>query len=144
MHSNTLSINNSDFTSVGSLWCLRKSNNDAEQQTKGICITKASNVYRRQLRWRLEYPESIHRALLSSEKAESLDNYDLGVLSVIIDTCTKSTSMADAGRKLFNVSRTAKASSNDSHRLKQILDKYGLVFEKIKASIKIKTTIGQI
>ena len=72
------------------------------------------------------------KSLLPPEKFETLDNYDLGVLSVIIETCIKSKSMADAGRKLFNVSRKAKASSNDSHRIKQILDKHELTFEQIK------------
>jgi len=40
---------------------------------------------------------------LLPEKIEALDNYDLGVLSIIIEICLKPTSMADAGRKLFTL-----------------------------------------
>ncbi len=39
--------------------------------------------------------------------------------------------MAEAGRILFNQSREQKKSVNDSHRLKQILGKYGVEFERL-------------
>jgi hypothetical protein len=37
--------------------------------------------------------------------------------------------MAEASRKLFSVSRISKKSVNDSHRVRQLLQKYGLNFE---------------
>lgn len=42
---------------------------------------------------------------------------------------TRMATLAEAGRKLFNVSRLEKKSQNDSHRVKQLLDKYGIRFE---------------
>lgn len=71
-------------------------------------------------------------SILSVDKLNALDNYDIGILNIIIKTCKTSNSMADAGRKLFNISRTTKSSTNDSHRLKKILEKYGLSFDDIK------------
>ena len=91
-------------------------------------------IERLKQKWNINSTHSFEhiKALLEPEKLEKMDLYDLSVLSIIIDTCKKSSSMADAGRKLFNISRLAKKSNNDSHRIKQILDKYGLVFENIK------------
>ncbi|MFT7560365.1 MAG: transcriptional regulatory protein RtcR [Flavobacteriales bacterium] len=91
-------------------------------------------IERLKLKWGTSTSDNYSRvkSLLPPEKLDSLDNYDLEILAVIIETCKKSKSMADAGRKLFNVSRNTKASSNDSHRVKKILGKYGLIFEKIK------------
>ncbi len=40
--------------------------------------------------------------------------------------------MAEAGRKLFDKSRNLKKSNNDSHRVKQLLAKYGLEFSDIQ------------
>ncbi|PID42323.1 MAG: transcriptional regulator [Proteobacteria bacterium] len=67
-------------------------------------------------------------------RIEQIDYYDQLKLAGLIEVCRASDSMADAGRKLFNVSRTAKKSTNDSHRVKQLLAKYGLRFEDIKAA----------
>jgi len=39
--------------------------------------------------------------------------------------------MADAGRRLFAVSRASKASQNDSHRVSQYLGKFGLSFGEL-------------
>jgi transcriptional regulatory protein RtcR len=68
-------------------------------------------------------------ALVGSEEAASLDLYDHIIISGIAEVCANSRSMAEAGRKLFNHSRTQKASTNDSHRIKQLLDKYGIRFQ---------------
>ena len=72
------------------------------------------------------------KQLLGHEKLELLDHYDQVVLSALTETCRTSNSMADAGRKLFNVSRETKSKPNDSHRVKQMLEKFGLTFEEIK------------
>lgn len=69
--------------------------------------------------------------LLGSKEAESLDLYDHILINGIAEVCSKSRSMAEAGRKLFNHSRTQKSSTNDSHRIKQLLDKYGIRFQDI-------------
>ena len=67
--------------------------------------------------------------IIGSQASSELDLYDLILLEGIAEVCANSRSMAEAGRKLFNRSRTQKASSNDSHRIKQILDKYGISFK---------------
>lgn len=61
-----------------------------------------------------------------------MDLFDKVQLDFVIDIIKKSESMADAGRILFGVSRTKKTSSNDSHRLKVYLEKFGLDFKEIK------------
>ena len=73
------------------------------------------------------YANSIH--LLGEQQASQLDLFDQYLLSGVSQVCKDSKSMADAGRKLFGVSRLNKKSTNDSHRLKQVLAKYGLSFE---------------
>ena len=80
-----------------------------------------------------DFPKNI-TSILPADKLHTLDNYDIGILSTIIGTCKRSNSMADAGRKLFNISRTQKSSTNDSHRIKKILEKYELSFDDIKKS----------
>ena len=73
----------------------------------------------------IDRANSIVEELLGIEHAAQLDLYDHILIKGIAEVCTNSRSMAEAGRKLFNYSRTQKSSSNDSHRVKQILDKYG-------------------
>lgn len=72
--------------------------------------------------------------LLSSAALEELDMFDRLHLSEVIRICQQSRSMADAGRKLFNVSRNKKTSINDSHRLKQYLQKFDLTFQQVTQS----------
>lgn len=74
--------------------------------------------------------ETIDRALGINHSA-NIDYYEQVKLACLIEACQQSNSMADAGRMLFNVSRVAKKSSNDSHRVKQLLSKYDLSFEDL-------------
>ena len=71
---------------------------------------------------------------LLGEDAKNFDLYDHYQLIGLYQVCKESKSMAEAGRRLFNVTRLNKKSSNDSHRLKQILTKYGLDFEALSKS----------
>ncbi len=73
-------------------------------------------------------------ALIGVKEAQSLDLYDHIFINGIAEVCANSRSMAQAGRKLFNHSRTQKASTNDSHRIKQLLDKYGIRFQDLSGS----------
>jgi len=72
--------------------------------------------------------------LIGAEQLATLDLYDRIVIDGIVDVCATSRSMAEAGRKLFNHSRTQKTSVNDSHRIKQILGKYNLRFQDLSDS----------
>ncbi|MGR9052202.1 MAG: RNA repair transcriptional activator RtcR family protein, partial [Gammaproteobacteria bacterium] len=74
------------------------------------------------------------------EKAVDVDDYLEAPIDLferiqligVVDICRQSSSAAEAGRRLFDVSRRQKSSVNDSHRLAQYLRKYGLKFERFK------------
>lgn len=74
-------------------------------------------------------PQAVAAKLLGDTGANQLDLFDQYLLMGVSEVCKNSKSMADAGRKLFGVSRLNKKSSNDSHRLKQVLAKFNLGFD---------------
>jgi transcriptional regulatory protein RtcR len=59
-------------------------------------------------------------------RAESLDQFDIVQLAAVLEVCTSSASLSDAGRKLFAASRKKRASQNDADRLRKYLDRFGL------------------
>ncbi|QIJ86943.1 AAA family ATPase [Vibrio coralliilyticus OCN008] len=63
---------------------------------------------------------------LSAAEVEQLDQFDANQLNFVLSVCRRHSSMASAGRELFNVSRTLKAQTNDSSRLQKYLAKFGL------------------
>ena len=71
---------------------------------------------------------SLLREVLSEKEIAEIDLFDHAQLAQVIRVCRDSKNMADAGRKLFDVSRTRRTTSNDSHRLKVYLQKFGLTF----------------
>ncbi len=77
-------------------------------------------------------PRTLIESVLGEGSCKSIDYYDQLNLANLIKVCQTSTSMAAAGRTLFNVSRLEKTSTNDSHRVKQLLDKYGIRFSELK------------
>ena len=76
--------------------------------------------------------------LLGPDYAERFDYFELAQLREVVKVCRASRSLADAGKKLFAVSRKAKKSSNDSDRLSKYLAHFGIDFHEI-----IKGKIGQ-
>lgn len=70
---------------------------------------------------------------LTKEQLDDLDLFDRLQLKEVIRVCKASRSLAEAGRELFNVSRDKKSSTNDSHRVKQYLQKFGLTFQVISS-----------
>lgn len=79
-------------------------------------------------------PKAITARFLSPEAHGKLDLFEHIQLAGIAQACQSSRSMAEAGRTLFDQSRQQKKSANDSHRLKQLLAKYGLEFEQLQNS----------
>lgn len=71
-------------------------------------------------------------SILSREQLAEMDLFDRLQLSEVVRVCRMSRSLAEAGRTLFNVSRDKKSSSNDSHRVKQYLQKFGLTFQALQ------------
>lgn len=61
----------------------------------------------------------------------TIDTFDRIQLAGVIKICNESRTAAEAGRKLFNVSRLKKSSSNDSHRVIRFLQKFGLDFQTV-------------
>jgi transcriptional regulatory protein RtcR len=74
-------------------------------------------------------------AVLSDKALAELDLFDRLQLVEVVRVCQASRSLAEAGRVLFNQSRQQKTSVNDSHRLKQYLQKLGLVFQLSKSQL---------
>ena len=65
------------------------------------------------------------------EQLDDIDLFDQLQLAQIIPICQSSRSLADAGRKLFAVSRTERTSRNDSDRLRKYLAKFSLSFDEL-------------
>ena len=72
-------------------------------------------------------------ALLGTDAAAQLDQFDALQLQAVVGICRQSLSLSDAGRKLFAVSRTAKRQPNDADRLKKYLARFGLAWEDVHA-----------
>ena len=61
----------------------------------------------------------------------ALDLFDQLQLQAVIGICRQSTSLSEAGRKLFAQSRQEKASANDADRLRKYLARFGLSWQAI-------------
>ena len=61
-----------------------------------------------------------------------IDTFDRAQLEYVIGVCRGCSSLAEAGRKLFDVSRLAKAKPNDSDRLRKFLARFGLDFKQVQ------------
>jgi transcriptional regulatory protein RtcR len=69
--------------------------------------------------------------VLSTEQIEKLDLFDRVQLAAVLNVCRECRSMAEAGRRLFAISRQARTSNNDSDRLKKYLARFGLGWDDI-------------
>jgi len=76
--------------------------------------------------------QAILRKFLSAETIKEIDLFEQDQLAQVIQVCTKSKTLAEAGRTLFNVSRTKKTSSNDTNRLKVYLQRFNLIFSALQ------------
>lgn len=70
--------------------------------------------------------------LLLGDRAEEMDLFDRLQLASVIRICQQADSLSDAGRRLFGVSRQAKAQPNDADRLRKYLAKFGLEWGQVK------------
>lgn len=71
---------------------------------------------------------------LLGDSADSLDRFDQLQLQAVLEVCRRNTSLSDAGRELFNVSRGQRSVVNDADRLRKYLLKFGLNWEKLAAA----------
>ncbi len=93
-----------------------------------------AEIARLQRSWRrpTTKPPLDEEALLSSLGLGELDEFDRCQLSRVVSVCRESATLADAGRRLFAVSRGRKLSSNDTDRLRKYLERFGLGWERIR------------
>ncbi len=75
------------------------------------------------------------KKILPKKTIETMDLYEQISIAALVKVCSESSSMAEAGRRLFNVSRLEKSSINDSHRVRQILQRYGIEFDDCKTTL---------
>lgn len=72
--------------------------------------------------------------LMDEDALAGLDMFDAMQLKSVIGVCRQSKSISDAGRKLYGVSRAAKAKPNDADRLKKYLARFGLQWDQVSGA----------
>jgi transcriptional regulatory protein RtcR len=104
--------------------------------------TVDDEVARLRARWRLaEAPrgEAVTaddgglRAVLGEEGVAALDRFDRAQLAEVVRVCRASPTLSAAGRALFAVSRSGRASVNDADRLRKYLARFKLSWEAARA-----------
>ena len=75
---------------------------------------------------------SLLLAVLGEETAAGLDRFDRVQLADVLRICRSATTLSEAGRKLFAVSRQGKKSSNDADRLRKYLARFDLDWERVR------------
>ncbi|WP_261923701.1 RNA repair transcriptional activator RtcR [Shewanella sp. NFH-SH190041] len=79
-------------------------------------------------------PENgLGQQLLGAPHWQQLDNFDQQQLEYVLQICHRHTSMAAAGRELFNQSRQQKSTHNDTSRLQKYLAKFNIQWAMLKA-----------
>jgi transcriptional regulatory protein RtcR len=69
--------------------------------------------------------------ILSAEALAQLDHFDRTQLAEVVRVCRQSASLADAGRRLFAVSRTKRKSQNDADRVRKYLHRFGVTWDSL-------------
>jgi transcriptional regulatory protein RtcR len=69
---------------------------------------------------------------LAPDAHMQLDPFDRVQLAEVLRVCVRSTSLSDAGRRLFSVSRGRKAAPNDADRLRKYLARFGLEWKTVR------------
>jgi transcriptional regulatory protein RtcR len=74
-------------------------------------------------------------AVLGAAKARELDRFDRVQLADVLSICRRSRSLSEAGRELFAVSRSKKASVNDADRLRKYLARFGITWDMVASPL---------
>ena len=75
--------------------------------------------------------DDVLTGLLTSGQLEQLDLFDRLQLERVVEACRRSRSMSEAGRNLFQASRSRKSSNNDADRLRKYLARFDLDWSQI-------------
>ena len=70
--------------------------------------------------------DALLASVIPAEKLAELDLFDRLQLAAVIRLCRESTTLSEAGRKLFAVSRTKRGTANDADRLRKVLARFDL------------------
>jgi transcriptional regulatory protein RtcR len=70
-------------------------------------------------------------SFLNQEQISGLDLFDRLQLEQVVEVCARSRSLSDAGRLLFNQSRSLRSTPNDADRLRKYLARFGLDWASI-------------
>ncbi|MNQ22891.1 hypothetical protein D3C85_360460 [compost metagenome] len=74
--------------------------------------------------------------LLGEEKFAALDLFDRLQLEAVVRVCRPARSLSEAGRQLFQASRTQRSVVNDADRLRKYLAKMGLDWARVSADAR--------
>jgi len=77
-------------------------------------------------------------SLISANRAQTLDLFDQLQLQAVFEVCRQSRSLSEAGRKLFQHSRTQRRQVNDADRLRKYLARFGLTLQQINEQFTLK------
>jgi transcriptional regulatory protein RtcR len=69
---------------------------------------------------------------LSAGALERLDRFDRAQLSYVLSVCRRARTLSEAGRVLFHVSRTQRATRNDADRLRKYLERFGIEWRAVR------------
>ncbi len=83
-------------------------------------------------------PETDVASLLGEKAAGSMDLFDRIQLGEVIRICRGCSTMAEAGRALFSVSRRSRVKLNDSDRLRKYLQRFGIDWEMVHPGTGIR------
>src|SRR6185312_3859968 len=87
-------------------------------------------IERLQAAWQPATEETL-AGLLEPRQIAALDLFDRLQLQAVIAVCRRSSSLADAGRKLFAATRSKRSSVTDSDRLRKYLGRFDLNWARV-------------
>jgi transcriptional regulatory protein RtcR len=78
--------------------------------------------------------DAVLSTVLSSKTKANLDLFDQAQLACVIRVCHESTTLSEAGRKLFAATRENRKTANDADRLRKYLARFDLDWPQVKQS----------
>lgn len=72
-------------------------------------------------------------AMLPGDFIDRLDLFDRMQLEAVVRVCRESLTLSDAGRRLFDRSRTQRTVVNDADRLRKYLLKFKLTWDSVRS-----------
>ena len=72
-------------------------------------------------------------SVLSEKQIAELDLFDRVQLAEVVRVCRQASSLSEAGRQLFAVSRAKRRSSNDADRLRKYLARFNLSYQSLRS-----------